>query len=118
MNGDSPKAEPAPGGNGPSQSVHPPPPEVFGTVTVGERGQVVIPQAARERLGITGGDKLLVMQGLGGAPGLFFIKTEVASEILATAVRHLADLEVALGMQPDDRGAPPDSQRPPGQDSS
>ncbi|HSX00947.1 MAG TPA: AbrB/MazE/SpoVT family DNA-binding domain-containing protein [Candidatus Saccharimonas sp.] len=29
-------------------------------VTVGERGQVVIPQAIRERLGIHAGDKLMV----------------------------------------------------------
>lgn len=31
-----------------------------GSVTVGERGQVVIPAGAREKLGISPGDKLLV----------------------------------------------------------
>ncbi len=35
--------------------------QFFGTVTVGERGQVVIPAEARRRLGINTGDKLLVV---------------------------------------------------------
>lgn len=35
--------------------------QFFGTVTVGERRQVVIPAEARRRLGINTGDKLLVM---------------------------------------------------------
>lgn len=34
----------------------------FGSVTVGERGQVVIPAEARSELGIKPGDKLLVMR--------------------------------------------------------
>lgn len=32
----------------------------YGTVTVGERGQVVIPAEARKQFGIESGDKLLV----------------------------------------------------------
>lgn len=32
----------------------------FGSVTVGERGQVVIPAEARKRAGISPGDKVLV----------------------------------------------------------
>jgi AbrB family looped-hinge helix DNA binding protein len=34
----------------------------FGSVTVGERGQIVIPAGARTDLGIQPGDKLLVMK--------------------------------------------------------
>ena len=34
----------------------------YGSVTVGERGQVVIPAEARTQLGIEAGDKLLVMR--------------------------------------------------------
>ncbi len=34
----------------------------YGAVTVGERGQVVIPSDARASLGIRQGDKLLVMK--------------------------------------------------------
>ncbi len=37
-------------------------PKLFGIVTVGERGQVVIPAEAREALGIDAGDKLLVFR--------------------------------------------------------
>lgn len=34
----------------------------YGAVTVGERGQIVIPAEAREELGLKSGDKLLVMR--------------------------------------------------------
>lgn len=34
----------------------------YGSVTVGERGQVVIPADARAQLGINAGDKLIVMK--------------------------------------------------------
>ncbi|MBO7668162.1 MAG: helix-turn-helix domain-containing protein [Firmicutes bacterium] len=42
----------------------PPPPEgksIWGTVTVNDRGQIVIPKAARDRFGISGGDRLIVV---------------------------------------------------------
>lgn len=35
---------------------------LYGSVTVGERGQVVIPAEARDKLGIKPGDKLLAFQ--------------------------------------------------------
>ncbi len=38
--------------------------QFFGTTTVGEKGQVVIPSEARESMGIKKGDKLLVF-GMG-----------------------------------------------------
>lgn len=34
----------------------------YGSVTVGERGQIVIPAAARQELGYNPGDKLLIMR--------------------------------------------------------
>lgn len=34
----------------------------FGAVTVGERGQIVIPAEARNELGLRAGDKMLVMR--------------------------------------------------------
>ncbi|MDQ5913211.1 MAG: AbrB/MazE/SpoVT family DNA-binding protein [Patescibacteria group bacterium] len=37
-------------------------PQLIGSVTVGERGQVVIPSEARESLTINAGDKLLVFK--------------------------------------------------------
>lgn len=58
-------------------------PTLFGAVTVGERGQIVIPQAAREGLGIKPGDKILVMGGGMHNQGLMLIKAEALSEFLA-----------------------------------
>ena len=33
---------------------------IWGTVTLGDRGQIVIPKAARDHLGLKGGDRLIV----------------------------------------------------------
>ena len=38
-------------------------PQLIGSVTVGERGQVVIPADARDEMKINAGDKLLVFKG-------------------------------------------------------
>lgn len=40
-------------------------PKVYGAVTVGERGQIVIPAQLRESFGIKAGDKLIVFSKLG-----------------------------------------------------
>lgn len=37
-------------------------PQLIGSVTVGERGQMVIPSEAREEMKISAGDKLLVFK--------------------------------------------------------
>jgi len=34
---------------------------IFGTVKVGERGQIVIPKEARDKFGIESGDSLLIL---------------------------------------------------------
>lgn len=64
----------------------------FGTVTVGERGQIVIPVEAREALGIKAGDKLLVMRD----PALNALMLSSFSEIRSvidslTQALHKAD---------------------------
>ena len=53
----------------------------FGSATIGERGQVVIPAEAREELGFGPGDKLLVMRH----PihqGIMMFKIEAAREFI------------------------------------
>lgn len=53
----------------------------FGSATIGERGQIVIPAEAREELGFAPGDKLLVMRH----PlhhGLMLFKIEAAREFI------------------------------------
>ncbi len=50
-------------GNNSASIIPPPPPgkNIWGTVTVGERGQIVIPKAARDRFGFESGDRLVVL---------------------------------------------------------
>ena len=64
--------------NGNSASVIPPAPpgkNIWGTVTIGERGQIVIPKAARDRFGLKGGDRMVVLSdevGIALLPAEFF----------------------------------------------
>ena len=56
----------------------PPPPKgknIWGSVTIGDRGQIVIPKAARDRFGLNGGDRLILVsdeQGIALIPAGFF----------------------------------------------
>ncbi len=64
----------------------------FGTSTVGERGQVVIPAEAREEFNIQPGDKLMVMRH----PvhhGVILFKIDSAREFLDEFQRTLDRLE-------------------------
>jgi AbrB family looped-hinge helix DNA binding protein len=54
----------------------------YGTATVGERGQIVIPAEARGELEISPGDKLLVMKHP-MHDGLMIFKIEAAQQFLA-----------------------------------
>jgi AbrB family looped-hinge helix DNA binding protein len=53
----------------------------YGTATVGERGQLVIPAEARAELGIQPGDKLMVMRHPAHM-GLMVFKIDAAREFL------------------------------------
>ena len=55
-------------------------PKFYGTVLVGERGQVVIPKEARQALKIKAGDKLIVLGGPGGGGKLVLAKAEALRE--------------------------------------
>ncbi|MBE3574748.1 MAG: AbrB/MazE/SpoVT family DNA-binding domain-containing protein [Firmicutes bacterium] len=70
----------------------------YGVVTVGERGQVVIPQAAREALGIKPGDRMLVVGGPMGNHGLMMLKAEVVSELVARFTERTNSLREMLEM--------------------
>ncbi len=65
----------------------------YGAVTVGERGQIVIPQEARDALQINPGDKLLVFGGMGRGPGLMVMKSEEVTKFVAEAMTSLSNLE-------------------------
>lgn len=60
-----------------------------GTVTVGERGQVVIPAEARKKLGIHTGDKLFIMSHPTKG-GLFLLKIDSMREFLDHLTRSLS----------------------------
>lgn len=65
----------------------------YGSVTVGERGQVVIPVSARKRFGIESGDKLLVF----GVPGgVAFFKAESITRLVSNMMGRLSSIEKAL----------------------
>lgn len=60
---------------------------LFGTVTVGERGQIVIPKQARELFGITSGDALLVLGD--EEQGLALMKADDFMERIEVMRTHL-----------------------------
>ncbi|MFM9874312.1 MAG: AbrB/MazE/SpoVT family DNA-binding domain-containing protein [Fimbriimonadaceae bacterium] len=64
----------------------------YGSVTVGERGQIVIPAEARAALGIQPGDKLLVMRDP-VHPGLMVCSFGVMNEFLEEIKAKLAKAE-------------------------
>ncbi len=50
--------------------------KLYGTATVGTKGQVVIPADAREELGIQPGDRLYVINAMHGS-GIMLLKEEM-----------------------------------------
>jgi AbrB family looped-hinge helix DNA binding protein len=71
----------------------------FGSATVGERGQIVIPLEARKRLDISPGDKLLVMAHPKG-PGLVVCKIDGMREVIAGMLSSLEKLESSMAEEP------------------
>ena len=62
-------------------------PRFYGSVTVGERGQVAIPAEARRDQEIVAGGKLLAFGGPDGK-ALVFVKAEFVTEFI-TGVTHM-----------------------------
>jgi AbrB family looped-hinge helix DNA binding protein len=64
-------------------------PKFYGSVVVGERGQIVIPVEARRDMDITPGEKLII---LSGPPGniLMITKAESVSRLLSKAMERLS----------------------------
>lgn len=66
----------------------------MGTITVGERGQVVIPAAARKKLNINTGDRLFVASHPSGE-ALIVIKLEAMREFIEHLTTSLSLAESA-----------------------
>ena len=79
----------------------------FGTATVGERGQIVIPADARKRFDIEPGDKMLILSAP-GKNGLMLCKLSAMREFMAAfqdalaRVEQDAELDVALTKNADE----------------
>ncbi len=65
---------------------------IYGTVKVGDRGQVVIPAEARKDLNIQPGDLLLVMAGK-NRRALAMVKADVMREIANRVMQELEPAE-------------------------
>ncbi len=77
--------------------------KLYGTATVGTKGQVVIPAEAREQLGIDVGDKLYV---IGSKKGQWvgFIEEAKLSEIVSHIVDDVEIMKDALDKHKTKRG--------------
>jgi AbrB family looped-hinge helix DNA binding protein len=74
----------------------------YGSVTVGERGQVVVPVGARKRFNVNPGDKLLVF-GIPGGVGFF--RVESVSRLVSSAMGRLSSMQKALAEMTSDLAA-------------
>jgi AbrB family looped-hinge helix DNA binding protein len=72
------------------------PPKLYGSVTVAERGQVVIPAEARRDLKMGPSTKLLVFSGP-DKRGLMFVKAEAVTEFISHATAMLSKFEQVIG---------------------
>ena len=75
------------------------PPKFYGAVTVGERGQVVIPAEARRDFEITPNTKLLVFSGP-GKKALMFVEAGSITEFISSAMARLSHFEEMLKTSP------------------
>ena len=67
--------------------------KLYGSATIGERGQLVIPAEARKGLGIEVGSKVMVF---GHGKGLLILKAETITELLTETLDQANTLEQLL----------------------
>ena len=77
----------------------------LGAVTVGERGQIVIPAQAREAYGIQGGDKLLVFHHPWRC-GVMIVRVEDVHRMLQGATKLVEEMETLAGETEQEPSAP------------
>ncbi len=74
-------------------------PKFYGSVTVGERGQIAIPAEARRDQEITPATKLLAFGGQ-DSKGLIFVKAEFVTEFITNISAVLSEFEQTLRAMP------------------
>lgn len=67
-------------------------PKFAGTATVGTKGQIVIPQEARDMIGLKAGDKVVIM-ATENHKGFLAVKPEVFDKILSKISERYANIE-------------------------
>ncbi len=72
-------------------------PNICGTTTVGERGQVVIPADVRRRMNIKAGDKLLVLSQIEQMVG--FMKADDLDAVLEKVMKKMSSKFEAVRKQ-------------------
>jgi len=75
----------------------------YGSVTVSERGQVVIPAEARKDFGIEVGEKLLVLGDLD--KGLVFTKATAVMKMIDVSLQAARRMEDFLKRNPEEKRA-------------
>lgn len=68
----------------------------YGAMTVGPRGQVVIPASARREMGINSGDTMLVFKSFGVNQALTMIKADNIEEMVESISEGLVEFEKML----------------------
>lgn len=68
--------------------------KMYGTTSLGARGQVVIPAEARKDLNLKAGDKLVVVGKFGKALGL--VKTETMAEMISMVMEQIGTENVKV----------------------
>jgi len=71
--------------------------KLYGTTTLGSRGQLVIPAEARKDLKLSPGDQLLVMGKFGKVLGL--IKSDQLGDLVETIMKNLAGSGLELDLK-------------------
>lgn len=73
----------------------------FGSATVGERGQIVIPADARKKYNISPGDKVLVMGHPSGS-GVVICKIDAMREMMSSMLIEIGKIESRLAEAPNE----------------
>ncbi|OGL22388.1 hypothetical protein A2707_03640 [Candidatus Saccharibacteria bacterium RIFCSPHIGHO2_01_FULL_45_15] len=64
--------------------------KLYGTATVGTKGQIVIPSDAREELNIQPGDRLYILNAMNGS-GIVCLKEEMLESMVASLTAQVED---------------------------
>lgn len=67
--------------------------DFYGSTTVGERGQIVLPAKLRDELNIQAGDKLLVLSaGPPGREAVMIMRSDVLNDMVQKMSQHFQEL--------------------------